>query len=234
MTSPSRPANTQPPTPLEQALGYQFKNRALYQQALTHCSAGALHNERLEFLGDALLGMHMATYLYAHYPHKKEGELTRMRAALVNRQQLADLARRIGLNTHLIVGPGEQAAALIAKDAVLSDALEAILGGIYLDADLSTCQRCITDLFAPIVKQAETLLDQKDAKTQLQEWTQSHGYPLPSYTLTPFGPDHQKQFRAECRIEGLETLTEGIGASRKKAEQQAAIHYVESLNNDNN
>lgn len=233
MTNTPNPASIELPTPLEQALGYQFKNRALYQQALTHCSAGALHNERLEFLGDALLGMHMATYLYSRYPDKKEGELTRMRATLVNRQQLADVARSINLHAHLLIGPGEQTETLINKDAVLSDAIEALLGAVYLDADLATCQACIHRLFGDRLQTADGLLAEKDAKTQLQEWTQSQGHPLPSYALTPFGPDHRKQFRVQCTIEGLPHCTEGIGGSRKKAEQTAAAHYLERLDHDN-
>lgn len=202
---------------------YSFRDPQLLAQALTHRSAGAPHNERLEFLGDALLGLIVAEALYARWPKVDEGVLTRARAELVRESALAALARGFELGARLTLGPGEMKSGGHRRDSILSDALEAVVGAIYLDSDFETCRRVVDPWFAPIIDALPVGKVGKDAKTRLQEWVQSRQSPLPQYTLTwEGGEDHAKLFRVECTLAEPPLSAEGEGSSRRAAEQQAA------------
>lgn len=204
--------------------GHAFSEPALLAQALTHRSAGSPHNERLEFLGDALVNLLVAEALYHHWPKADEGMLTRARAELVRESALAAIARALGLGERLTLGPGEMKTGGHRRDSILADALEALVAAIYLDSDFATCRNAVLPWFAP-------LLDAlpppnrlgKDAKTRLQEWLQARQRPLPAYALlAEGGDDHARVFRVGCSVQEPAIATEGEGSSRRAAEQQAA------------
>ncbi|WP_100656709.1 ribonuclease III [Alteromonas flava] len=204
-------------------LGYQFTDLRLLQQALTHRSADKHHNERLEFLGDAILGMVVARALFDHYPDVPEGKLTRMRASLVKGETLAQIAKDCELGDWLRLGPGELKSGGHRRSSILADAVEAILGAIYLDSDVQQCQTVILSLLDERIKQLDPNAHPKDPKTQLQEFLQSRQLPLPDYTVTNIqGKDHAQTFFVDCNVTHRALTTQGIGASRRKAEQHAA------------
>lgn len=202
---------------------YAFRDPALLAQALTHRSAGTPHNERLEFLGDALLGLVAAEALYARWPKVDEGALTRARAELVRESTLAALARGFDLGARLTLGPGEMKSGGHRRDSILSDALEAVVGAIYLDSDFETCRQVVRPWFEPIIDSLPVGRVGKDAKTRLQEWVQSRQSPLPQYALVwEGGEEHAKSFRVRCTLSAPPLSAEGEGSSRRAAEQQAA------------
>lgn len=202
---------------------YAFRDPALLAQALTHRSAGTPHNERLEFLGDALLGLVAAEALYARWPKVDEGALTRARAELVRESTLAALARGFDLGARLTLGPGEMKSGGHRRDSILSDALEAVVGAIYLDSDFETCRQVVRPWFEPIIDSLPVGKVGKDAKTRLQEWVQSRQSPLPQYALVAEGgEEHAKSFRVRCTLSDPPLSAEGEGSSRRAAEQQAA------------
>jgi len=200
-----------------------FRNPALLAQALTHRSAGTPHNERLEFLGDAILGALIAEALYAQWPAADEGTLTRARAELVRESSLAAIARELDLGARLVLGPGEMKSGGHRRDSILSDALEAVIAAVYLDSDLDTCRRVMLPLFErPIAALAGGRVA-KDAKTRLQEWLQARQLPLPGYELLgESGEEHAKTFLVRCALSDGGVAAEGQGSSRRAAEQQAA------------
>lgn len=206
---------------LERRLGYSFANRALLEQALTHRSHSADHNERLEFLGDALLETIISVALYHDHPGAPEGDLTRLRAAVVNGTSLATIARRLSLGKYLRLGEGEHKSGGNRRASILADAVEATLAAIYLDSDFSTCEEVTLTLFGDSLRTlpaAETL---KDAKTRLQEYLQGRNLPIPSYQLVALsGPEHARRFTMAVISENHRA--EASGGSRKKAEQAAA------------
>jgi len=203
-------------------LRHRFREPALAQLAFTHRSAGRPNNERLEFLGDALLGAIIAELLYEVHPKASEGELSRLRAQLVNGQALAVLARELELGDQLKLGPGELKSGGFRRDSILADAFEALIAAVYLDAGFEACRDNVRDLFGERV--AALRRSSKDAKTRLQEHLQSGGWPLPQYELVgSHGEDHARTFDVRCGVsEPLTLVAEATAGSRRAAEQDAA------------
>lgn len=204
--------------------GHRFTDPALLAQALTHRSAGSPHNERLEFLGDALVNQFVAEALYLHWPKADEGALTRARAELVRESALAGLARELKLGEHLVLGPGEMKTGGHRRDSILADALEALVAAIHLDSGFEACRAVVLPWFAPLIEALPPPNKVgKDAKTRLQEWLQARQRALPAYALVEEGgDDHARIFRASCTLAEPAVHTEGEGSSRRAAEQQAA------------
>jgi len=201
-----------------------FRDEKLLAQALTHRSAGAPHNERLEFLGDALVNLIVAEALFAQWPQADEGALTRARAELVRESALAPIARTLELGAHLTLGPGEMKSGGHRRDSILADAFEALVAAIYLDAGFDACRSRVLEWFGPAMAALPPPHKVgKDAKTRLQEWLQGRQKPLPVYTLlAEEGEEHAKTFRVRCALEAPAISTEGEGNSRRAAEQVAA------------
>ena len=215
---------------LEQALGHRFADESLLALALTHRSAGGRHNERLEYLGDAALGLVVAELLYQRLPEAPEGHLSRLRASLVRRSNLAPMARDLGLPRRLRLGPGELKRGGFRRDSILADALEAILGAIYLDGGLAALRPVVERLYGGQLDDLPAHEDLKDPKTRLQERLQARGLALPEYRVdTVEGEDHAQQFSVTCRVPALEAETAGHGRSRRAAEQAAAADMLGQL-----
>lgn len=208
---------------------YRFRDPGLATLALTHRSAGKPNNERMEFLGDALLGALVAELLFEAHPHASEGELSRLRAQLVNGQALAVIGRELELGDDLKLGPGELKSGGFRRDSILADAFEALVAAVYFDDGYDACRQVVRRLFTPRV--AEIKRSSKDAKTRLQEWLQGRGLPLPMYELTDsYGEDHAKIFDVSCTIDEPEPIrVEGRGGSRRAAEQDAAETVLRRL-----
>lgn len=217
-------------TSLQDRLGYHFKDVTLLRTALTHRSAGSINNERMEFLGDAVLGYLISSELYQRFPNAPEGVLSRLRASLVKGDTLADIATQLQFGEHLILGSGELKSGGFRRRSILADALEAVIGAIYLDSDIDTvCQRVIP-FFQSHLEECDPDAIIKDPKTRLQEYLQAHGNALPEYSvLSISGEAHQQTFQVECRLSELEVITTGVGSSRRKAEQQAAQQALDVL-----
>jgi len=216
---------------LERSLDYAFDDQGLLQQALTHRSAGSRNNERLEFLGDAILGGVIAAELYRRYPGAKEGELSRLRANLVRRESLAEIAQTLDLGSCLTLGTGERKSGGHRRDSILSDTVEALLGAIFLDSDFTVCQSCILRLFSARLNSLSDVASLKDAKTRLQEYLQSRHQPLPEYTVKAVsGEAHAQFFRVECVVDDIGLSPgKGQGSSRRQAEQNAAEDLLTRL-----
>lgn len=213
---------------LEKALACKFSDPALLAQALTHRSAGGHNNERLEFLGDAVLGNVIAGELFKRFPEAREGELSRYRAKLVRRESLAELSKSLAIGRCLSLGSGERKSGGFRRDSILSDALEAVLGAVYLDQGFQACQRCILGLFSRMLDELPDISELKDAKTRLQEYLQSRQMPLPEYSVVEItGEAHDQLFTVQCRIEGEADSVSGTGKSRRQAEQNAAARMLE-------
>ena len=210
-------------------LNHRFRDPALAQLALTHRSIGKPNNERLEFLGDALLGAIIAELLYEVHPKSNEGELSRLRAQLVNGQALAVVARELELGDELKLGPGELKSGGFRRDSILADAFEALVAAVYLDAGFDACRDAVRELFGERI--AALRRSSKDAKTRLQEHLQAGGWPLPHYELTAsHGEDHAKTFDIRCTIgEPLPLTAEASAGSRRAAEQDAAETVLNQL-----
>ncbi len=210
-------------------LSYRFRDPALAQLAFTHRSAGRPNNERLEFLGDALLGAIIAELLYEVHPKASEGELSRLRAQLVNGQALAVVARDLDLGDELKLGPGELKSGGFRRDSILADAFEALIAAIYMDAGFDACRTAVRELFDERVTALRR--SSKDAKTRLQEHLQSGGWPLPQYELVAsHGEDHAKTFDVSCTIsEPFPLVAEATAASRRAAEQDTAENVLNQL-----
>ncbi|HEU4669701.1 MAG TPA: ribonuclease III [Dyella sp.] len=204
------------------ALDYRFRDPSLADLALTHRSVGRPNNERLEFLGDAFLGAIVAEMLYEAHPNASEGELSRLRAQLVNGQALATIARELELGERLRLGPGELKSGGFRRESILADAFEAMIAAVYLDGGFDACRQVVRQLFSARV--ASLPRSSKDAKTRLQEHLQAEGWPLPRYELiASHGDDHAKQFDVRCTVsEPLVVEAEATGSSRRAAEQEAA------------
>ena len=217
------------PTDASRALGHAFSNPALLAQALTHRSAGQHNNERLEFLGDALVNLIVAELIYEQHPRADEGEMTRLRAALVNGTALAAIARDVEIGDRLNLGPGELKSGGFRRDSILADAFEALLAAVYLDGGFEACREVVRSLFKDRV--AAIPRSSKDAKTRLQEWLQGRGLPLPQYELKDaHGEDHAKTFDVFCAISEPRVIhAEGHGGSRRAAEQDAAETVLRQL-----
>lgn len=218
------------PEVLARKLGLHFHQPALFVQALSHRSSGSRNNERLEYLGDSVLGFVIAQKLYELFPEAGEGVLSRLRASLVNQTSLAELARQHQLGDYLILGSGELKSGGFRRDSILSDALEAIIGALLLDQGIAACQHWVAALFAD--KLAELKLDSwnKDPKTRLQELLQARRKPLPVYELLSMsGADHAQIFEVKCTVTLHPESTVGSGISRKRAEQLAAENMLKLL-----
>lgn len=216
---------------LERLLDYTFADQVLLEQALTHRSVGSRNNERLEFLGDAILGSVVAAELYRRYPEAKEGKLSRLRANLVRRESLAEIAQQLDLGQHLTLGAGERKSGGHRRDSILSDTVEALLGAIFLESGFAVCQRCILRLFSARLDALSDITSLKDAKTRLQEYLQSHHQPLPEYIVKEVsGEAHAQFFKVECIITGTGlSAGKGQGSSRRQAEQNAAKDLLARL-----
>lgn len=209
-----------------QILNYEFKNINLLETALTHRSLGHNHNERLEFLGDAVLGLIIARQLFDQYPYVDEGELSRLRANLVNKNILAEMAAEFNLGDYLKLGAGELKSGGTRRKSILADALEAIIGAIYLDGDIATCQSVVLNWFKVKLDDPEARENLKDPKSLLQEYLQAKKLSLPEYGLiSTSGDAHSQKFHVSCEVAGLKYRSEGVGTSRRAAEQMAAQEY---------
>ncbi|HEV2221177.1 MAG TPA: ribonuclease III [Casimicrobiaceae bacterium] len=205
------------------AIDHEFRDPDLLRQALTHRSFGVPHNERLEFVGDAVLNCVIALALYERFPELPEGDLSRVRAHLVNRDTLARLARQLELGASMRLGEGEQKSGGADRGSILADALEAIFGAVAIDAGYGAAARVINGVFGELLHDADPRRLGKDAKTLLQEWLQSQRLPVPEYAIVATaGEAHAQQFTVECRIALLSIVTSGTGSSRRIAEQDAA------------
>ena len=215
---------------LQTVLGYQYQDAGLLQQALTHRSAYYKHNERLEFLGDSVLGFIISDALFRQFPEVPEGDLSRMRATLVKGLTLAEIAREFELSECLILGPGELKSGGFRRESILADTVEALIGAMYLDSDIEKTRERVLAWYASRLATIEPGIGQKDAKTQLQEWLQGRKQPLPLYQVVEVkGEAHNQEFTIHCVIEGLDHPVEGKGTSRRKAEQEAAQKALEQL-----
>ncbi len=215
---------------LEQILGYSWQSRPLLELALTHRSCGARNNERLEFLGDSILNHLIAEALFSHFPVAHEGELSRMRAALVRGVTLAEIARELKLGDYVKLGSGEMKSGGHRRDSILADTLESVIGSILLDADIETCRTQVLRWFSTRLQEVSPHSAGKDAKTRLQEYLQGRGKHLPDYALVQVeGEDHCQQFTVACELPELELSLAGSGSSRRKAEQAAAQATLEEI-----
>jgi ribonuclease III len=218
------------PKILSDKLGLTFNNNDLFLTALTHRSAGAKNNERLEFLGDSILGFVIAEILYEKFSEAPEGVLSRLRANLVNQDSLADLARQHRFGDYLLLGSGELKSGGFRRESILSDALEAVIGALFLDQGIDVCKQWIKGLFKQKIQAISLDNWQKDPKTQLQELMQSKKVDLPEYTLlTMSGLPHEQTFKVKCTIPLLKDACIGTGVSRKRAEQAAAEKMLQLL-----
>jgi ribonuclease-3 len=223
------PAITDPA--LRAFAGHAFITPALLAQALTHRSAGSLNNERLEFLGDALVNQFIAEALYRHWPKADEGALTRARAELVRESALAGIARQLDIGSQLVLGPGEMKTGGHRRDSILADAVEALVAAIYLDAGFAACRTVVLPWFADMIAALPPPNKVgKDAKTRLQEWLQARQRGLPVYALLhEGGEDHARVFQVSCTLAEPALVTTGEGSSRRTAEQQAAEAALKEL-----
>ena len=211
-------------------ISHRFKDKELLDLALTHRSAKKQNNERLEFLGDAILGSVIAEYLYTHFPAADEGQLTRTRASLVNKKFLATIARELEIGAQIALGEGELKSGGWQRDSILSNTVEAIIGAIYLDNGYDSCRAEILAWYASALAEVNPAESIKDPKTQLQELLQSKNLALPNYeTLKIDGPAHQQLFTVRCEVALLEKPVLETSNSRRRAEQKAAETVLRQL-----
>ena len=215
---------------LTTALGHSFADRTLLQTALTHRSFGVPNNERLEFIGDGLLNCIIAVALFRRYPDLAEGELSRMRANLVRQDTLHQLAVSLSLGGSLRLGEGELKSGGNQRPSILADAVEALIGAVFLDAGFEAAQSVIARLYLPLFDEMRSGPVTKDAKTSLQEWLQGRKKPLPRYhVIEASGAAHEQRFEVACEIENPALRTTGQGSSRRLAEQAAADRALKAL-----
>jgi len=208
---------------LQDRLGYSFRDSRLLQQALTHRSHSTPHNERLEFLGDGVLNCIIAAELYTRFASLREGELSRLRASLVREQRLHEVAAGLALGDFLRLGEGELKSGGFRRPSILADALEAVIGAVFLDGGFDAARVLVLHLYLPLLEAVDPKSAEKDPKTQLQEWLQSRRYALPQYTVVATrGAAHDQRFEVECLIRELDVRTTGSGTNRRLAEQEAA------------
>jgi ribonuclease-3 len=212
-----------PSIALRERLGHAFHQPELLARALTHRSHGATHNERLEFVGDAVLNCVVAAALFERFPTIPEGELSRVRASLVNRDTLARLARELGLGTEISLGEGEVRSGGGERPSILADALEAIFGAVFVDAGFEVARAAIERVYAAEFIGLDPAALGKDPKTRLQEWLQARRLAVPEYAVTGIsGEAHAQMFTIECRVPALAIVATGTGTNRRAAEQDAA------------
>jgi ribonuclease-3 len=217
---------------LQRALEYQFRDASLLALALTHRSKGSRNNERLEFLGDSILGFVVADMLYSQFSSSPEGHLSRFRSSLVKKETLAELAREFSLGDYLFLGSGELKSGGFRRDSILADAMEAIIGAIYLDSGMDNARQLIEKCLGPRTAELSAENELKDPKTRLQEYLQAQHLSLPVYAVVnTSGDEHNQRFEVTCKVQGLEEAAIGIGSSRRKAEQAAAEQALQMLAN---
>ncbi|TNF96088.1 MAG: ribonuclease III [Gammaproteobacteria bacterium] len=213
----------------EKQLGYQFRQPELLQQALTHRSVGSAHNERLEFLGDSVLNFVITEKLYSLRPASREGELSRIRASLVNKDALASIARNLDISDFVLLGQGEKRSGGFRRASILADSVEAVLGAVLLDGGFEVCRDLILELYRKKLEDLPSGELLKDPKTRLQELLQASGQTLPVYeVINETGKDHEKLFQVKCLASDDQQVV-GSGRSRRKAEQDAAAKMLERL-----
>jgi ribonuclease-3 len=213
---------------LYKALDYRFADASLFEQALTHRSASGRNNERLEFLGDAVLNFVISEAVFGLRQDADEGDLSRLRASLVKDTSLAQIASELGLGEYLILGSGERKTGGHRRASILADALEAIFGAVFLDAGFDAARAMVERVFAARLESLPDARALRDPKTRLQEWLQARKMSLPRYELIDVtGKDHRQRFEVSCTVEELSQATEGSASSRRKAEQKAAGKMLE-------
>ena len=213
---------------LEQSLDYEFEDARLLELALTHRSAEGDNNERLEFLGDAVLDFVVSEVLFRSHPNSPEGDLSRLRASLVNESALAGIAGELGLGDYLHLGSGERKSGVHRRDSILADALEAVFGAVYLDAGFDAARRIIEKAYGSRFEEFPDVEELRDPKTRLQEWMQARQMGLPNYELLDVtGKAHRQIFRASCQVG--DHATTGTASTRRSAEQQAAERMLAHL-----
>lgn len=218
------------PKTLSERLGYEFKNPSLLEQALTHRSHSGFHNERLEFLGDAVLNCAIARLLFDKYSRIDEGDLSRLRANLVKQQSLFEIAQRLEFSQVLRLGEGELKSGGFRRPSILADSLEAVFGAIFLDGGFDAASATITRLYKPVLDHVDPQTLGKDAKTLLQEYLQSRHFALPVYTvIATRGAAHSQEFEVECAVAKLAIQVLGAGGSRRAAEQAAAKKALDAI-----
>jgi ribonuclease-3 len=215
---------------LMRKLDYQFKQKDLLQVALTHRSRGANNYERLEFLGDSILGFVIADWLYHAFPDLTEGKLSRMRASLVRKETLAEVAIDFDLSQYLLLGEGEMKSGGFNRASILSDTIESLIGAIYLDSDFNQAKRFIMSKFANHLESISPQTTYKDAKSRLQEMMQKRGVDLPEYEIiNSSGEQHEQQFSVQCRLPDMNMSAEATALTRRRAEQKAASLLLTQL-----
>jgi ribonuclease-3 len=227
----SRPAPAL--TPLQQRLGYRFAQPELLRRAVTHRSFGSDHNERLEFLGDAVLSTAVSALLYERHGESDEGDLTRVRAHLVREDSLFRVALVLGLPEALRLSEGEIRGGGAQRPSILADALEAVIGAVFLDGGFEPAYTLVRRLFGEVIQATEVESWGKDAKTELQEWLQARRVPVPAYRITATrGQAHAQTFEVECAVASLSLVERGEGRSRRSAEQEAARRMLQTVKAD--
>ncbi|MDH3545976.1 MAG: ribonuclease III [Gammaproteobacteria bacterium] len=215
---------------LKKTLDYQFDDVRLLQQALTHRSASGDNNERLEFLGDAVLDFLISDFLFRSHANAQEGDLSRLRSSLVKGTLLAELASDLGIGEHLILGSGERKTGGHRRESILADALEALFGAVYLDAGIEAARKIVERALADRLHDLTADVDLRDPKTRLQEWLQARGLGLPEYELVKVsGKAHQQQFDVTCTVNNGAAQTDGSGTTRRNAEQESAQKMLKEL-----
>ncbi len=215
---------------LQKRIGHRFADSRLLGRALTHRSFGADHNERLEFLGDAVLSLAISSLLYERFKGSDEGDLTRVRAHLVREESLHRVALQLGLPDVLHLGEGEARGGGAQRASILADALEALIGATFLDGGFDAAGTVVTGLFGEIIATTDIASWSKDAKTELQEWLQARRLPVPTYRISATrGQAHAQTFEVECDVPALSLVEQGVGRSRRVAEQEAARRMLDAL-----
>lgn len=215
---------------LFKTLQYRFSDVDLLRQALTHRSANGSNNERLEYLGDAILDFVISDALFKARPEATEGDLSRLRSSLVKDTTLAEIATELGMGMHLILGGGERKTGGHRRESILADALEAIFGAIFLDNGYDAARSVIEHVYAARLEQLPDADELRDPKTRLQEWLQARQMSLPSYDLQSVtGEEHRQRFEVSCAVSGVTTVTHGSSTTRRKAEQKAASKMLAAL-----
>ena len=219
------------PDKFQKLTNYQFKNSSLLEQALTHRSyARSVNYERLEFLGDSVLSLAISRHIYQRFPDASEGDLSRLRASLVKEATLAKVARELGLGDYLKLGSGELKSGGYRRESILADAMEAIIGAVYLDADFVEAESLVLRIYGSQLENLDIERELKDAKTRLQEYLQARQSGLPAYAVEKTtGKSHNQTFTVSCSVPELKLQTRGSGSSRKRAEQQAAQAILDRL-----
>lgn len=215
---------------LRKALDYRFRDVRLLEQALTHRSAGGDNNERLEFLGDAILDLVVSESVFRAHAQAPEGDLSRLRSSLVKDTTLAELATELGLGEHLILGGGERKSGGHRRESILADALEAIFGAVYLDSGFDAAREIIERAFGARLENFPPVDELRDPKTRLQEWLQARGRGLPNYELVAVtGEAHRRRFEVSCTVDDDTAATHGKGTTRRAAEQTSAQEMLARL-----